>query len=196
LAATLTGACGEADSRDAPEGEREVAQSTIVPAGTSMTFQVDRTVSTDADAVGDVFTATLREPVVAAGGDALPGGTKSRWTVTESSTQDGQSVLVVSLSSLQVNGDWATVDATVTEATIDADNPDSSGETAAKIGVGAAAGAIVGQIIGRDTRSTLTGAGVGAALGTAVALSTRSGSATLPEGSLLGVRLNSPLQIP
>jgi hypothetical protein len=54
----------------------------------------------------------------------------------------------------------------------------------------------VGQIIGRDTRSTLTGAGVGAALGTAVALSTRSGSATLPEGSLLGVRLNSPLQIP
>lgn len=42
-------------------------------------------------------------------------------------------------------------------------------ETAAKIGVGAAAGALVGQILGKDTESTLKGAGVGAAVGTAVA---------------------------
>ena len=81
----------------------------------------------------------------------------------------------------------------MTQADLDADNPDSTGETAAKIGVGAAAGALVGQILGQDTESTLAGAGVGAAVGTAVALATRGGSAKLPAGSVLTVRLDEPV---
>lgn len=192
-------ACSEAESRNAPEGESAVEQApevTTVAAGTSMTFTVDRTVSTDTDEKGAYFTATLQSPVIGSDGSPIiPAGAVSRWMVTESSTQDGRSVLGVRLESIRVDGEPVSVESTVTDATIDTDNPDSDGETAAKIGVGAAAGALIGQIIGRDTESTLAGAGVGAAVGTAVALSTRGGSATLPAGSRLVVQLDEPLTL-
>lgn len=192
-------ACSEAESRDAPEGQTAVEEApavTTVSAGTSMTFTVDRTVSTDTDEVGAYFTATLQSPVMSTqGSQVIPAGATSRWVVTESSTQDGRSVLGVRLESIRVDGEPVTVASTVTDATIDTDDPDSDGETAAKIGVGAAAGALIGQILGRDTESTLAGAGVGAAVGTAVALSTRGGSATLPAGSRLVVQLDEPLTL-
>jgi len=204
LAVALTaalglGACAEGESRNAPEDSRAVAEAPptrTVTNGASMIFAVDRTVSTDTDEPGAHFTATLQSPVYATdGAEAMTAGTESRWIVSESSTEGGQSVLVVRLEALRVSGEWVPVAATVTDATLDTDHPDSDGETAAKIGVGAAAGAIVGQILGGDAESTLAGAGVGAAVGTAVALSTRGGHATLPVGSQIHVRLDESLTI-
>lgn len=212
LAGFSLSACTEGETRNAPDGTEPVAETPameapavedtpsaemrIIPSTTSMHFTVDRAVSTDTDPVGAEFTASLVSPVFDdAGNEALPVGTPSRWVVTEASTEDGESVLAFQLASVQVGGEWIDVAATVSDATLDVDNADSNGETAAKIGVGAAAGAIVGQIIGRDTEATLTGAGVGAAVGTAVALSTKGGHATLPAGSELTVELDDPVTV-
>ena len=187
--------CTEAESRDEPGGE-EVAHVTTVPTGAVMAFVVDRTVSTETDEAGARFSATLQSPVLdTESSTVIPAGATSTWVVTESSSQDGQSLLGVRLETVQVEGERREVTATVTEAELDTDNPDTDGETAAKIGIGAAAGAIVGQIVGHDTKSTLAGAGVGAAVGTAVALTTRGGHATLPAGSRLVVQLDQPLLI-
>ncbi len=167
-----------------------------VPEGTSMTFAVDQQVSTETHAVGDRFIATLANPVSSADGrTALDAGTPSRWVVTESTTEGGQALLAFELESVEVNGEWTAVPATVTQTDIETDDPDTGGETAAKIGVGTAAGAIIGQILGSDTESTLKGAGVGAAVGTAVALATRGGSATVPAGSALTVELRDDLSV-
>ncbi len=185
-------AAPSAETRDAAPAD-EPAAPLMVPAGTSMTFNVDQEVSTSSYAVGDRFVATLTAPVSSAGGDVLlEAGTPSQWVVTQSTTEDGQALLAFALESIDVDGEWVPVTATVAEADLDTDDPDSGGETAAKIGVGAAAGALIGQILGEDTESTLTGAGVGAAVGTAVALATRGGSATLPAGSALTIRLDEP----
>lgn len=213
-------ACGDAESREAPADEAEAAAEAatpdaapssetrdaapadepaapmMVPAGTSMTFTVDEEISTSSYAVGDRFLGTLTAPVSGAGGDILlEAGTPSQWVVTQSTTEDGQALLAFALESIDVDGEWVPVTATVAEANLNTDTPDSGGETAAKIGVGAAAGAIIGQILGQDTQSTLTGAGVGAAVGTAVALATRGGSVTLPAGSALTVQLDEPLPV-
>jgi hypothetical protein len=194
-------ACAQGESRNAPDDtsavvEEAPAETSMIPAGQSMVFVVDRTVTTDSDEPGSEFTASLQAPLYDDAGDMVAAaGSPSRWIVTESSTEGGRSVLAFQLESLQLEGSWTQVSATVSEATIDSDDPDSSGETAAKIGIGAAAGALVGQVLGRDTESTLTGAGVGAAVGTAVALTTRDGHATLPEGSLLEVQLDEALEI-
>lgn len=200
--------CTSAESREAPEGEapeaaaeRPSAQPAedaprAVPQGTSMTFMIDETVSTGTHTIGDSFTATLGAPVTDVSGEALlPEGTISQWTVTEATTENGQSVLAVELESIQVDGEWMPVVATVTRADVESDDPDSGSETAAKIGVGAAAGALVGQVLGRDTESTLEGAGVGAAVGAVVALTTRDGSATLPAGSTVTVLLEERLLV-
>lgn len=191
-------ACGDAQSREAPESEPYAGSETetppTVPAGTSMTFSIQEEVSTGTHEPGSVFTATLRSSVADVGGTPiLAEGTPSRWVVTQSTVQDGQALLAVRLEAIRAGDAWLPVVGTVTEADVIADEADSGAETAAKIGVGAAAGALIGQIIGQDTESTLAGAGVGAAVGTAVALTTRSGSATLPIGSTVTVELDEPL---
>lgn len=196
-------ACSDAQSSESPDGESAIdAPEAVVevqhaiPSGTSMTFYVDQEISTDSHAAGDRFIATLQVPVHDADGEiALDTGSASQWVVTQATVEGGQALLAVELESIDTHGAWAPVRATVTELDLDTDNPDSGGETAAKIGVGAAAGALVGQILGKDTESTLKGAGVGAAVGTAVALATRGGSAKLPAGSALTVRLDEPLTI-
>lgn len=203
--------CTSAESREAPEGEERATDEAAtekpsaqpaedarraVPQGTSMTFTIDETVSTGTHTIGDSFTATLGAPVTDVTGEALlPEGTTSRWTVTEATTANGQSVLAVELESIQVDDEWMPLAATVTRADVESDDPDSGSETAAKIGVGAAAGALVGQVLGRDTESTLEGAGVGAAVGAAVALTTRDGTATLPAGSTVTVLLEERLLV-
>ena len=182
---------GEPAGTPAPAEEEPM----MVPVGTSMTFTVDQEISTDSHAVGDRFLATLSNPVSGQGEVLLESGTPAQWVVTQATTEDGQALLAVELESIDVNGEWVPVRATVTEADLDTDDPDSGGETAAKIGVGAAAGALVGQILGADTESTLKGAGVGAAVGTAVALATKGGSATIPAGSALTVELDEPIPV-
>lgn len=176
-----------------PDRATEPVQRTI-PAGTTMTFYVTDTVSTETHDVGDTFTAELSSNVTdVSGGQVLTEGTPARMAVTQSTTRDGQSLLAFRLESIQVDGEWVPVTAEVTEADVQADDPSSGAETAAKIGVGTAAGALIGQILGGDTESTLGGAGVGAAIGTVVALTTRGGSATLTPGSSVTVELTEPL---
>jgi hypothetical protein len=198
-------ACTSGESSDAPGGERmdaaapETEAVVSVPAGTVLAFRVQDTVTTESHDTGDVFTATLYTDVTTASGDVLvPAGTRSRWMVTEASSDagpDGQAVLAFRLEAVELGGEWTPIQATVTDTEILTSARDSNTETVAKVAIGAAAGAILGQIIGKDTESTLKGAGVGAAVGTAVALTTRGSKATLPAGSTITVRLDEPVTI-
>jgi hypothetical protein len=193
-AATVTLAgCGTAASDESGEGGRAEEISTV-PAGTVLVFSLDERVSTQTHAPGDEFSATLMSDVTDSEGAAvLLEGSPSRWVVTQASEGDDQSVLAVELGAVRLGGSWVPLVAEVVSADLDVDERDSDGETAAKIGIGAAAGAILGQVVGGDAGSTLVGAGVGTAVGAVVALSTRDGSATLPAGSSITVRLKEPL---
>lgn len=194
-------ACSEGESSDAPEGDTltdEAPVTATLPAGTIMTFEVDEAISTSTHAAGDRFTATLMGSAAASDGSVgVPAGTLSRWVVTESTTDgpEGQALLAFRLESIQSDGEWIPIDATVTATDVVTEERDSNTETAAKVAVGAAAGAIIGQILGRDSESTLTGAGVGAAVGTVVALTTRSGSAGMQAGSTVTVQLDEPVEL-
>ncbi|MHB1194194.1 MAG: hypothetical protein ACYC6F_14225 [Longimicrobiales bacterium] len=171
----------------------------VVTEGTTMVFAVDQTVSTDKHMVGDRVSATLAEPVLGADGTPiLEAGTSGRWVVEESTEKnaEGQAVLAVALEAVQVDDIWLPVSATVTDLALKTDNQDSGTETAAKIGIGAAAGALAGKILGGSTEATLKGAGAGAALGTAVALATRGGSAEIKQGSTITVQLDQKLEVP
>jgi hypothetical protein len=198
-------ACSQGESADAPEGSRMdagyPAMETLrtVPVGTSLIFRVQETVSTESHAAGDAFMATLERDILDYQGEVLiRAGTRSRWMVAESSSSggsDGEAVLAIRLGAVELDGQWTSLDATVTGTDIRTGARDTNTETAAKVAVGAAAGAILGQIIGRNTGSTLKGAGAGAVVGTVVALSTRGSKATLPEGSTITVRLEEPVSV-
>ncbi|NJD20073.1 MAG: hypothetical protein FIA95_12430 [Gemmatimonadetes bacterium] len=183
----------QAEETEAAPPARAVAE------GTSMVFTVDQTVSTEKQKVGDRFTATLAEPVLDAGGNTiLAAGTVGQWVVSESTERnaEGQAVLAVALEMVDVGGTWHPVAATVTDVALKTDTRDSGKETAAKIGIGTAAGALAGKLLGGSKEATLKGAGAGAAIGTAVALATRGGSASIQQGSKITVRLDQKLELP
>lgn len=184
----------------APEASpSEAAPALVVAEGTMMLFTVDQTISTEKQKVGDRFAASLAEPVLDANGAViLEAGTAGQWVVTESTAKnaEGQAVLAVALEMVDYGGEWRPVSATVTDLALKTDNVDSKTETAAKIGIGAAAGALAGKILGGSTDATLKGAGAGAAIGTAVALATRGGSASIQQGSKITVKLDQKLELP
>lgn len=177
----------------------EAAPALVVAEGTAMAFTTDQTVTTEKNKVGDRFTGRLTDAVLGEDGTTiLEPGTVGRWVVNESTEKnaEGNAVLAVALEAVQVGDTWYPVTATVTDLALKTDNRDSGTETAAKIGIGAAAGALAGKIIGGSTGATLKGAGAGAAIGTAVALATKGGSASIQQGSKITVTLDQQLQLP
>jgi hypothetical protein len=193
LTTSFAAACGTAESGEAEGGSR--VEEAAIPAGTTMVFALDESVSTNTHGRGDEFTATLQADVADSRGETiLPQGALSRWIVTQSVESDGgESTLAVELDAVRVDGEWVPLVGEVVAADVRVDPRDSDGRTAAKIGIGTAAGAVLGRVIGGDAGSTVAGAAVGAVAGTAVALSDRDGSATLPEGSTVTLRLTQPL---
>jgi hypothetical protein len=54
---------------------------------------------------------------------------------------------------------------------------------------------VLGQIIGKNTKSTVAGAVIGAAAGTAVAVGTAEVDAVITEGSTMQVELDGPVRV-
>jgi hypothetical protein len=192
LATSMLVACGTAESGE-PDGSSRVEDAAI-PAGTVLSFAVDQAVSTNTHKRGDTFTATLQQGVADSEGEmVLPQGSLSRWIITESSETDAGSTLAIELDAVRVDGSWVPLVGEVVSADVAIDERESDTETATKIGIGTAAGAVLGRVLGGDAGSTVAGAAVGAVTGTAVALSDKDGSATIPGGSTITLRLTEPL---
>jgi hypothetical protein len=150
--------------------------------------------------VGETFSATLSEPLMAADGSVLiPAGATVRGRVTDvqASGRAGERARIgIAFTSIAHDGNTYPLSATVTSSPpVRLVNRDSNAEKAAKIGGGAAAGAIVGRVIGRNTKSTVAGAAIGAAAGTAVAMGTADVDAVISAGSTATVRLDSPVRV-
>ncbi len=167
-----------------------------IPAGTILTFEVRENVSTSSHTSGDEFTLVLVDAVTGPAGAVLGTGTPARGLVTESHRSSGpedESLLVVRVVSVEAAGSQKAIGGQVQSTEIESSSRDSGARTAATIATGTAAGAIIGQVLGKDTRSTVTGAAVGTAVGVVVAMSTRGGDATLGQGSRIVVRLDRDL---
>jgi len=167
-----------------------------IPAGALLTFEVRESVSTASNGVGDTFSLVLVDAVVGSGGAVLPAGASARGLVTEVRASTGPmdpSLLGLRVTSVEAAGSQQQILGETQSADIDRSTRGSGTRSVATVATGAAAGAIIGQIIGRDTRSTVAGASVGAAVGMGVALTTRGGHAELPVGSRIVVRLSRDL---
>src|SRR5262249_55096014 len=73
--------------------------------------------------------------------------------------------------------------------------PATKAKDAAKIGVPAAGGALVGGLVG-GKKGALIGATAGGGAGTAVVLSTRGQEVRVGRGAIVTVRLAAPLTVP
>lgn len=182
----------------APPPAPRVVRSTAA-VGTNMSITLDESLSTETNQTGDAFMATVSEPVYGTDGNVvIPAGAKVRGRITQvqKSGRVGETaVLSVAFETVSFGGESFPLDATVVQANPERVSRSSTGETAGRVAVGAAAGAILGRILGKDTKSTIAGAAVGAAAGTAIAMGTADVDAVLRAGSVMVIKLDSPVTV-
>lgn len=166
---------------------------TIRP-GTVLTVRIAETLSAARHEVGDVFLATLEQPLVVDGFIIAERGSRVEGKVVEAerpARAGGASHLGIELVRL------ATSDGQRVRIRTEAfkkDGASSAGSDFAKVGVGAAIGAAIGAAAGGGKGAAI-GAGVGGAAGTADVLLTRGKPAEIPVETRLSFRVQEPITL-
>ena len=157
-----------------------------LPAGTDLRVRLDQQIGTNSSRVGDEFTATVTQDVVAQNGRvAVPAGSTIYGHITglHTSQQSGDPAAIrVDFDRIAVNGENYPFTARVSATNLKMER--SNNDAIQKAGIGAAAGAVLGAIIGEgDLKKILIGGAIGAAAGTVISLGTGDVQGVLPAGT-------------
>ncbi len=196
LLVALTG-CQNARTLASSDGGGAVPVNTSqLPQGVDLAVRMDQSVSTSTARVGDTFTASVSEDLVARrGGVAIPAGSTVYGTVTgvsPSSNATESAALRIDFDRIRVNGRTSDFAADVVSADTDRDSDRSLGRDAAR---GAAAGALIGLIVGGDLKDAVRGAALGAGAGTVISFATSNADAVLDAGSRLTLRTSQRIDL-
>ncbi len=165
-----------------------------LPAGTILQVRLDQQLDTARNRAGDIFTATLDQPVLEAGKETIPKGTQFKGHVTSarpSGRLRGRGHLTVTLDSFALNGQTYPVQTSYTTRVSGAHKK----RNLALIGGGGGVGAVVGAIAGGGSGAAI-GAAAGAGAGTAGAALTGRRQVVLPAEAVVRFTLKKPVQIP
>lgn len=169
------------------------ANARTLPAGSMMELTLDQQLGTQSSHVGDTFSATVNDAVIAQNGrTTVPAGAKV-WghvtAVTAANNATQRAALVLDFDSLTFNGRSYPYSANVTATNLQKQGGASTSETVKSAAIGAAAGAVLGAVLsGADRDKILLGAGIGAVAGTAISLGRSGENGVLPAGSRLSVQ--------
>lgn len=184
-------------------------QEIVVPVGTVLRVQMDRTISSRTARVGDTFTATVFEPVTVDGQTAIPQGTQVQGRVTQVQPAErrGRSgtiavefdrIIFANGISRDMRGSLTSLDPREREQ-IDSEGRARGGSSTKRnvvfIGGGAGVGATIGAIAGGG-KGAAVGAGVGAAAGILGALLSKGQEAQVQSGHRFGIELDQSLRVP
>ena len=175
-----------------PSDDRRTTQSNTsgIPTGQEIDVRLQTQLSSDTAQVEDRFEATTVVDVYRGNEVLIPAGSAMRGvvrTVDRASRTDRKGQMTVSFDQITVNGRTYPMRGTVTQAI---ESEGIRGE-AARIGAGSAVGAIIGGIIG-GVKGALLGVLIG---GGGTIAATEGKDVTLPAGTILRVRLDTPPNI-
>lgn len=157
-------------------------------------MRLGEALSSEHNSTGDSFRATLDQPLEVDGAVIAEKGAQVTGKVVDSQKSGrvkGNAELTLALTQLNTS-DGQTVDLDTSSYVNRASS--SKKADAAKIGGGAALGAIIGAIAGGG-RGAAIGAGAGGAGGTGVVLGTRGKAAKIPVETRMRFQLSSPITI-
>lgn len=189
----------KAPAASRPTSTAATTRTGTVTAGTTIPLAAAARVCTNTHRVGDTFTALTTADVAGSNGVSIPTGSEMTLELTEVARGDNSAdriKLVFRPVSIVVRGQAITLTADVTQvAKLDAVRIQSNTQQAGKVAAGAAVGAIAGQLLGRDTKSTVAGAAVGAAAGGAVAAAQTDYHGCLPANGAIVVTLTNEIRV-
>jgi hypothetical protein len=163
-----------------------------LPEGATLHARLDDSLGTDRNKAGDRFTATVTTAVTADNGaTVVPAGAIVHGTVTglDASDRVGENAYIrLDFETLSFGGRDYALDAEVVATNLETQG-DTRRETVEKAGIGAAAGGVLGAVVGGvNLKSIVLGAAIGAAAGTVISLGAGDVEAVLPAGSELTLR--------
>jgi hypothetical protein len=161
-----------------------------VPVGTEVDVRLQNALNSGTAQVEDRFDGTTIADVIVDGRVAIPSGSVVRGVVTsvEPGTRTNRTAkMTVSFDQVTIDGRSYPIRGTVTQAIEGEGIRGEAGRTAAGAGVGAIIGGILGGFKGALAGILIGGGGTIAA--------TEGKEVELPQGSILRIRLDSPVQI-
>ncbi len=167
----------------------------VVPAGTTLSIQLDEGVSSDRSRPEEPVRATLVDDVEVGGHTVIPAGSAVTGTVTAakpSGKVKGVAELAVRFHSVTPKGSSERYD--VRTGLVARRARTTHKKDALEIGGGAAGGALLGGLLG-GKKGALIGTTVGGGAGTAVVLSTKGQEVRLPTGTRLAIKLLEPVTV-
>jgi hypothetical protein len=165
-----------------------------LPAGTALSVRLDTSVHSATSNVEDPIEGTLMDAIVVDGVTLLPAGSRLKGEVTSVESAGkvkGRASLGIRFRTIAVTGHEAPYAIVLTLNRV---APATKGEDAAKIGIPAAGGAIIGGILG-GKKGAIIGGAIGGGAGTAVVLSTAGKEVELPAGTILTLTLDQSVDI-
>jgi uncharacterized protein YceH (UPF0502 family) len=185
-----TAATGTTSTRSTTRSTTASGNTVEVPAGTEMDVRLSNSLNSGTAQVEDRFEGTTLVDLTVDGGTAIPAGAVVRGVITavEPATRTNRTAkMTVSFDQITINGRSYPLRATVTQAI---QGEGIKGE-AGRVGVGAGVGAILGGILG-GFKGALAGILIG---GGGTIAATEGKEIDLPQGTVLRLRFDSPLQL-
>lgn len=165
-----------------------------LPAGTVLTVRLGQSVGSKISSAGDSFSATLAEPVEVEGKTVVPAGADATGSVVEAVPRGkfkGGAKLKIALTAITVHGKSYPVETSA----VDRSAKGKGKRTAAMIGGGAGAGALIGALAGGGKGAAI-GALVGGGAGTAGSYYTGNDKdVVLPAESAVSFKLLQPIEV-
>jgi len=178
------------------------ARTVSLPAGTVIDVQLTTPVNTATSNQGDKIEATLLQPLLAPDGStianqgALIRGEIAELTrATKSRSEEDRASVKFAFTSIQTVDGEKTLNATVTNSEGKMTAGGTGKRDALVIGGSTVAGAILGKIIGKDTKGAVIGAFGGAVLGTGAMMASKGHELDVPAGSKVSLRVEEPITV-
>jgi hypothetical protein len=175
------------------------AAARTLPAGTEIHAALDDSITSRQDTVGTTVSAHVMENVTGPDGRTLiAAGTPVRFTITRirpAMSKSSQGRLALRADGIALGGGLRPVQATVQPVPRELRGRGVTGSEAAKVGGGAAAGAVIGGVVGK-TKGAVIGGVAGAAAGAVVASQTATRDVVVKPKTPVVVVLTAPLVTP
>jgi hypothetical protein len=168
-----------------------------LPIGTEIHAQLDDSITSRRDTVGQIVSAHVMQNVRGPNGRTLiPAGAQVRFTITRlrpSRSKSSQGRLGLRADSIALNGQLETVKAETRPVPRELRGRGVTAGDAGKVAGGAAAGAVLGRVVGGNTRGAVIGGVAGAAAGAVVATQTKTRDVVVKAKTPVVFVLTAPL---